>query len=77
MKLTVTGCTLLLCSSIIYGARYIAAAILNAANAMKAPGIVGMEQALGWIGWEPQIITVALVVAGLFCILLGWRTADE
>ena len=59
MNLTIIGCTFLLCGVILYGFRYVAAAILNAPHQGADIG-----NAFSWLGWTPTLLMIASFVLG-------------
>jgi hypothetical protein len=76
MKLTMIGCTLLLASTILFGFRAVAAALLNIGGAITGPGMQGMEWAYPWLGWPFMLIPLAMAASGLLCLGLSlWRDA--
>ena len=75
MKLTLIGCTLLLASSLLYGCRLLAAAILNVGDALSGPGMQGIAAAAGRLGTGSLLIPLLLALVGLACLALsGWQS---
>jgi hypothetical protein len=63
VKLTIIGCTLLLCGVVLYGFRYVAAAILS----LQSQGIP-LTDALAGLGRTPALLMLAFFVLGLVCL---------
>jgi hypothetical protein len=76
MKLTMLGCTLLLASTILFGFRAVAAAILNIGGAIAGPGMQGMEWGYTELGWPFMFVPLVLAAGGILCLGLSlWRDA--
>ncbi|SFJ16813.1 hypothetical protein SAMN02799624_03559 [Paenibacillus sp. UNC496MF] len=70
MKKLILGAVLLLCGSIIYGFRLLAASMLVVKDSIKG-GNAGLSNGLDWVGNQSFWVALVLVVVGLLLVLAG------
>ncbi len=71
MKLTIIGCTFLLCGVVLFGFRYVTAAVLSAPHQG-----VALANALSWLGWTPTLLMLAFFVLGMVCLGISLYVDD-